>query len=149
MAEAVTRLPDDADAGDPSTGEQKTRLARRVGPLLLLFHHRRHPRRRDLCPRRRGRGGDGRRDLDRLHGGVDPRAADRLRLRRARLEVPPPAGAALYVNRAFRQPFLTFMIAFAVMASGITSASTLARAFGSDAQPSSSTSRSSRSRSSS
>lgn len=45
---------------------------------------------------------------------------------------PQAAGAALYVNKAFRQPFLTFMVAFAVMASGVTSASTLARGFGGD-----------------
>ena len=45
---------------------------------------------------------------------------------------PQAAGAALYVNKAFRQPFFTFMVAFAVMLSGITSASTLARAFGGD-----------------
>ena len=35
---------------------------------------------------------------------------------------PQAAGAALYVNKAFRLPFVTFMVAFAVMASGITSA---------------------------
>jgi amino acid transporter len=45
---------------------------------------------------------------------------------------PRAAGAALYVNRAFRVPFVTFMVAFAVMASGITSASALARAFAGD-----------------
>ena len=45
---------------------------------------------------------------------------------------PQAAGAALYVNKAFGVPFVTFMVAFAVMASGITSASTLARAFGGD-----------------
>ena len=45
---------------------------------------------------------------------------------------PQAAGAALYANKAFRKPFVTFMVAFAVMASGITSASTLARAFGGD-----------------
>ena len=43
---------------------------------------------------------------------------------------PQAAGAALYVNRAFRKPFFTFMVAFAVMCSGITSAATLATAFG-------------------
>ncbi|HEY0641383.1 MAG TPA: APC family permease [Pseudonocardiaceae bacterium] len=43
---------------------------------------------------------------------------------------PRAAGAALYTNRAFRIPFLTFMVAFAVMCSGITSASAAARAFG-------------------
>lgn len=45
---------------------------------------------------------------------------------------PRAAGAALYANRAWRRPFLTFMVAFAVMASGLTSAATLARAFGGD-----------------
>ena len=45
---------------------------------------------------------------------------------------PRAAGAALYVNKAFRQPFVSFMVAFAVMASGVTSASTLARGFGGD-----------------
>jgi len=42
---------------------------------------------------------------------------------------PQAAGAALYTNRAFRKPFLTFLVAFAVMCSGITSASAAARAF--------------------
>jgi len=45
---------------------------------------------------------------------------------------PRAAGAALYANRAFRRPFVSFMVAFAVMASGITSAATLSRAFGGD-----------------
>ena len=45
---------------------------------------------------------------------------------------PLAAGAALYVNRAWRRPFFTFLVAFAVMSSGLTSASTLARAFGGD-----------------
>lgn len=43
---------------------------------------------------------------------------------------PRAAGAALYVNRAFRLPFLTFMVAFAVLMSGVTSAAAAARAFG-------------------
>jgi amino acid transporter len=42
---------------------------------------------------------------------------------------PKAAGAALYTNRAFKKPFLTFLVAFAVMCSGITSASAAARAF--------------------
>lgn len=46
---------------------------------------------------------------------------------------PKAAGAALYTNKAFHRPFFTFMVAFAVMASGITSASTLARGFAGDA----------------
>jgi amino acid transporter len=45
---------------------------------------------------------------------------------------PRAAGAALYVNKAFRAPFLTFLVAFAVMCSGITSAATLSTAFGGD-----------------
>jgi amino acid transporter len=45
---------------------------------------------------------------------------------------PRAGGAGLYVHRAFGVPFLSFMVAFAVMASGITSASALARAFGGD-----------------
>ncbi|GAA1353532.1 APC family permease [Saccharothrix algeriensis] len=43
---------------------------------------------------------------------------------------PRAAGAALYANRAFKVQFLTFMVAFAVMSSGITSASSAALAFG-------------------
>jgi len=42
---------------------------------------------------------------------------------------PRAAGAALYTQRAFRMPFLTFLVAFAVMSSGITSAAAAARAF--------------------
>jgi basic amino acid/polyamine antiporter, APA family len=45
---------------------------------------------------------------------------------------PHAGGAALYVNRAFRNRFVTFIVAFAVVASGITSASALARGFGGD-----------------
>lgn len=42
---------------------------------------------------------------------------------------PQAAGAALYVHKAFGIHFLTFMVAFTVMCSGITSASTASRAF--------------------
>jgi len=42
---------------------------------------------------------------------------------------PRAAGAALYAHRAFGIHFITFLIAFAVMCSGITSASTASRAF--------------------
>ncbi|WP_370324785.1 APC family permease [Euzebya sp.] len=45
---------------------------------------------------------------------------------------PRAAGAALYVNRAFKRPFVTFVVAFIVMASGLTSAATLARGFAGD-----------------
>lgn len=43
---------------------------------------------------------------------------------------PRAAGAALYTHRAFERPFLTFLVAFAVMMSGIASASAAALAFG-------------------
>lgn len=43
---------------------------------------------------------------------------------------PQAAGAALYANKAFNIPFVTFIVAFAVLMSGITSASAAARAFG-------------------
>ncbi|WP_344973041.1 APC family permease [Streptosporangium fragile] len=43
---------------------------------------------------------------------------------------PRAAGAALYVNKAFNIPFVTFIVAFAVLMSGITSAGAAARAFG-------------------
>src|SRR5688572_12965465 len=42
---------------------------------------------------------------------------------------PRAAGAALYAHRAFGIHFITFIVAFAVMCSGITSASTASRAF--------------------
>jgi amino acid transporter len=45
---------------------------------------------------------------------------------------PQAAGAARYVNKAFGVPFVTFMVTFAVMASGLASAGTLARSFGGD-----------------
>jgi amino acid transporter len=43
---------------------------------------------------------------------------------------PRAAGAALYTHKAFGSSFLTFMVTFAVMASGVTSAATAATAFG-------------------
>ncbi|MFE0253232.1 APC family permease [Streptomyces sp. NPDC059010] len=42
---------------------------------------------------------------------------------------PQAAGAALYVHKAFGKQFLTFLVCFAVMCSGITSASAASRAF--------------------
>src|SRR5687767_493095 len=46
---------------------------------------------------------------------------------------PRAAGAALYAHKAFGVHFVTFLVAFAVMSSGITSASTAARAFSANA----------------
>jgi amino acid transporter len=45
---------------------------------------------------------------------------------------PQAAGAALYIHRAFKAPLLTFVVAFAVMSSGLASAAALATAFGGD-----------------
>lgn len=45
---------------------------------------------------------------------------------------PQAAGAALYVHKAFGVHFFTFLVAFTVMCSGITSASTASRAFASN-----------------
>jgi basic amino acid/polyamine antiporter, APA family len=45
---------------------------------------------------------------------------------------PLAAGAALYAHKAFRTHLVTFMVAFAVMMSGLTSAGALARAFAGD-----------------
>lgn len=45
---------------------------------------------------------------------------------------PKAAGAALYAQRAFKVPFLTFIIAFMVMCSGLSSASAAALAFSGD-----------------
>ncbi|MFE3516863.1 APC family permease [Streptomyces sp. NPDC059166] len=45
---------------------------------------------------------------------------------------PKAAGAALYTQKAFKVPFLTFVVAFMVMCSGLSSASAAARAFGGD-----------------
>ncbi len=43
---------------------------------------------------------------------------------------PGAGGAPLYTNKAFRNPFFTFVIAFIVLASGIASACAAARSFG-------------------
>ncbi|MFD6276854.1 APC family permease [Streptomyces sp. NPDC060209] len=45
---------------------------------------------------------------------------------------PKAAGAALYTHKAFDVPFLTFVVAFMVMCSGLSSASAAARAFSGD-----------------
>jgi len=45
---------------------------------------------------------------------------------------PRAGGSATYVNNAFRKPLVSFMVAFAVMTSGITSACTLTIAFSGD-----------------
>lgn len=119
---------------DEQAGEQETKLARKVGPVLLLFF---------IVGDILGGG------IYTLAGAVGAEVGGAIWLAfltafavailtacsYAELvsKYPRAAGAALYVNKAFERPFLTFMVAFAVMASGITSASTLARGFAGDA----------------
>ena len=43
---------------------------------------------------------------------------------------PGAGGAALFVNRAYQIPLFSFLVAFAVMASGLSSSSAISRAFG-------------------
>ena len=45
---------------------------------------------------------------------------------------PSAGGAAYFVHRAFSRPWLSFIVAFTVLCSGVTSAAALARAFGGD-----------------
>lgn len=133
--EASTRAAVAAEEGtDRDSGEQETKLARRVGPVLLLFF---------VVGDILGGG------IYTLAGKVGAEVGGAIWLAFLTAFViasltacsyaelvskyPRAAGAALYVNKAFDRPFLTFMIAFAVMASGITSASTLARGFAGDA----------------
>ena len=131
--EQATATADDGDF-DADSGEQDTKLARKVGPLLLLFF---------IVGDILGGG------IYALAGEVGKETGGAIwsgfmaafvlafltACAYAELvsKYPQAAGAALYVNKAFHRPFFTFMIAFAVMASGITSASTLARGFGGDA----------------
>lgn len=124
----------DGSRPDAASGERETKLARRVGgPLLLLF----------IVGDMLGGG------IYALVGEVGNEVggaiwtsflaafllASLTAFAYAELvsKYPRAAGAALYVNKAYERPFLTFMVAFAVMASGITSASALARAFSGDA----------------
>jgi len=119
---------------DAESGETKTKLARKVGPAMLLLF---------IVGDMLGGG------IYALAGEVGAEVGGAIwtsflmafvlaaltACAYAELvsKYPQAAGAALYVNKAFRRPFFTFMIAFAVMASGVTSAGTLALGFGGDA----------------
>jgi basic amino acid/polyamine antiporter, APA family len=122
-----------AQRGDPSAGEVGTKLRRSIGPKLLFFFIL-----GDIL-------GGGIYALVGEVGGEVGGAiwasflaafvlASLTAFAYAELvtKYPRAAGAALYVNRAFGIQFFTFMVAFAVMASGIASASTLARGFAGD-----------------
>jgi basic amino acid/polyamine antiporter, APA family len=115
----------------PGTPEQKPELKRAIGPKLLFFF---------VIGDVLGTG------IYALTGSVAGRVGGALWLpflvafvvafltAFSYLELvgkyPKAAGAALYTNKAFGIPFLTFLVAFMVMCSGITSASAAARAFG-------------------
>ena len=133
MAGAATTS---AGAGEPApeAGESKSKLARRVGPFMLLLF---------IVGDMLGGG------IYTLVGEVGGEVGGAIWAAFAAAFIlaaltacayaelvskyPKAAGAALYTNKAFHRPFFTFMVAFAVMASGITSASTLARGFAGDA----------------
>ena len=116
MAEAVTRVPDDMDAGDPSTGETKTRLARRVTPLLLLFF---------IVGDILGGG------IYALVGEVGGEIGGAIWVAFAVAGIvaaftaasyaelvskfPLAGGAALFVHRAFRTPLFTFLVALSLI----------------------------------
>ena len=120
-------------AGNTATGEQGTSLARTVGPALLLFF---------IVGDMIGGGiyalvGE----VGAITGGAIWTAfafamvlAVFTAFAYAELvtKYPQAGGAATYVHRAFRTPILSFMVAFAVTLSGITSASALSLAFGAD-----------------
>ena len=78
-------------------------------------------------------GRDRRRDLDRVHPRArsSPSSPPSPTPSWSRSTRAPPAPPCTSTS-AFGIPFLSFMVAFAVMASGVTSASTLARGFGGD-----------------
>ncbi len=89
------------DGGDAVAGEERTELKRAIGPKLLLL--------------------------------FIVAFAVALVTAFSYLELvtkyPKAAGAALYTHKAFGIHFLTFLVAFTVMCSGVTSASTAANAF--------------------
>ncbi len=122
-----------AEAGNVRTGEQQTRLRRGIGPVLLLFF---------VIGDIVGAGiyalvGE----VGAITGGAIWSAflfAFILAIFTAGsyaelvTKYPRAGGSATYVNNAFRNPFVSFMVAFAVAASSITSAGTLSLAFSGD-----------------
>lgn len=133
MAEAGTST---AGAGDgaPEGGETKTKLARRVGPVMLLLFIVGDMLGGGIYTLVGEVGGEVGGAIWAAFGAAFILAAlTACAYAELVSKYPQAAGAALYTNKAFNRPFFTFMVAFAVMASGITSASTLARGFAGDA----------------
>lgn len=120
-------------AGGQSAGSERPHLRRAVGPLLLLFF---------VVGDMIGGGiyalvGD----VGAITGGAIWTAflfalvlAVFTAFAYAELvtKYPRAGGAASYTHRAFKKPLLSFMVAFAVVLSGLTSASALSLAFGRD-----------------
>ena len=122
-----------AEAGATRSGEQPTRLKRGIGPWLLLFFVL-----GDIV-------GAGIYALVGEVGAITGGAIWTAFLAAFVLAVftgasyvelvtkyPRAGGSATYVNNAFKNPFVSFMVAFAVAASSITSACTLTLAFSGD-----------------
>lgn len=130
MSATVDQVAGAHDGGDAVAGEERTELKRAIGPkLLLLFIV------GDIL-------GTGVYSLTgRVASEVGGAAwapfivafAVALVTAFSYLELvtkyPKAAGAALYTHKAFGIHFLTFLVAFTVMCSGVTSASTAANAF--------------------
>ena len=99
----------------------------------LLLHRRRHPRGRHLHPRREH--GQGRRRRD-LAAARSSRSCSRCSPPGTYAELitkyPHAGGAARYAERAFDKPYVTFLIGFLMLSSGITTSAALANAFAGD-----------------
>ena len=133
MAGAATTS---AGAGEPASegGESKSKLARRVGPFMLLLFIVGDMLGGGIYTLVGEVGGEVGGAIWAAFGAAFILAAlTACAYAELVSKYPKAAGAALYTNKAFHRPFFTFMVAFAVMASGITSASTLARGFAGDA----------------
>ncbi|MGI8911297.1 MAG: APC family permease, partial [Rubrobacteraceae bacterium] len=122
-----------AEAGATGGGEQATRLKRGIGPWLLLFF---------VLGDIVGAG------IYALVGEVGALTGGAIwtaflvsfilaiftagSFAELVTKYPRAGGSATYVNNAFRSPFVSFMVAFAVAASSLTSAGTLSLAFSGD-----------------
>ena len=135
LAEDVVRRPWSGPGGQMSAtvdhdephveGEESTELEAGDRPqAAAAVHRRRHPRHRGLRPDRPG----GQRGRGAAWAPFIVAFSIALVTAFSYLELvtkyPQAAGAALYTHKAFGIHFVTFLVAFTVMCSGITSAST-------------------------
>ena len=87
-----------------------------------VLHPRRHPRRRHLLADRPGRRRRRRRDLGVVPGRLPLAFLTAFAYMELVTKYPQAAGGALYCDRAYGIKFLSFLVTFAIMASGVTSA---------------------------